>query len=189
MLAYSTKEDDNIVRVFVNGKQGPELASANLDELAFTPDGTGAIYMAMNINGRPVLVNGTTLHEVPDNSLTGFVDQDSRIRVIKWSPDGKRFATTVKGKAVIDGQVRGDCNRGWLPTFSADSQHFAYACPVWKQGSSEQVYAIWLNDQIVTTVDAVFLYSPATMQFRPDGTLDLVAVVGKELQALNLAPN
>jgi len=188
-FAYATKEDDNIVRVFVNGKQGPDLADANLDELAFTPDGSGAAYMAMNVSGRPVMVTGTQTYDMPDNNLTGFVSQDSRIRTILWSPDGKRWATTVKGKAVVDGQVRGDCNRGWLPTFSADSRHLAFACPMWKQGSSQEVFGIWLNDKLVKEVDAVFKNVPATFQFQSDGTLNVLAVVGTELQALNIAPN
>jgi hypothetical protein len=186
-LVYRTKEDDNIVRVFVNGAQGPDLSRADLGALAFSPDESSAAFPALDMKGMPVLVVGKQAHALPENALSGFVFPEDQNRRIQWSPDGRHFATISGRKTLLDGKPGPDCNRGTLPLFSADSKHLAFVCPErGKSGVGEQ-WAIYIDGQRGQAVDAVFLRQPGTWGFKPDGTLSVLALVGAEVQELNFA--
>jgi hypothetical protein len=187
-LVYRTKEDDNIVRVFVNGAKGPDLSRADLGSLAFSPDESAAAYEALDIKGRPVLVVGQDTFALPENDLTGFIFPDDQKRRILWSPDGKHFTALSGRKSLLDGKTGPDCNRGVLPLFSADSQHLAFACPERSANGVNDQYAIYLDGQRMQSVDAVFKRQPGTWNFKTDGTLELLALVGSEVQALSLSP-
>lgn len=184
-LAYRTKEDDNIVRVFINGKQGPDLVSADLDALVFTPDGTNAAYPARDVAGKALLVTADKTYSVPDSQLGGFYLAKDKPRIpLVWSPDGAHFATIIGRNLYFDGRQAEQCLFGWLPTFSADSKHFAVACAEPQQVLEN--YAIHVDGQRVLVTEAVFKHQPGTMKFTDDGTLETYGLIGQELTALRI---
>lgn len=187
-FVYRTKEDDNVVRVFVNGAQGPDLTSANLQTLAFSPDESAAAYEAIDLKGVPVLVVGKQVFPLPTNSLSGFVFPTEQNRRILWSPDGRHFTFLSGTKAFLDGKPGPDCNRGILPTFSADSKHLAFACPEHATSGVGNGFGIYLDGQRVAGVDAVFKDQPGTWSFKTDGSLVLLALSGAEVQEITSGP-
>lgn len=185
--AYHTKADDNIVRMFVNGKKGPDLTMVEADSLVFSPDGKDAVYWGTDLSGKFMLItNGKTYPGVgrPD----GFVITKSKERIKGlWSPDGKHYATTVQRDLIVDGRVAGQCLHGFNPAFSPDSNHFAVACPV--NNGRKQEFAISLDGKNVLQTEAVFLEPRNTVQFGADNVLETYALIDTDLTALRITPD
>ncbi|HEU4780950.1 MAG TPA: hypothetical protein VFS58_13790 [Steroidobacteraceae bacterium] len=185
--AYQTKADDNIVRMFVNGKKGPDLTMAEADSLVFSPDGKDVAYWGTDLSGKFMLItNGKTYPGVgrPD----GFLITKSKERIKGlWSPDGKHYATIVQRNLIVDGRVAGDCLHGFNPAFSPDSNHFAVACQV--NSARKQEFAISLNGQHVVKTEAVFLEPRNTVRFGADNVLETYALIDTDLTALRITPD
>ncbi|MFN0171078.1 MAG: hypothetical protein ACKV22_32065 [Bryobacteraceae bacterium] len=190
-FAYRTKGDDSIVRVALNGKAGPALTNANLNELAFTPDGTAAAYPGIDLQGKPVLFAAGKTFPLPSPQLNGFRTPDLPTMQIRWSADGAHFALAAADKVIVDGIVGPACRFPSMPLFSPDAKHFAYACQenqLGQLGQYKSQWVIYLDGKRAATADALFRRQPGTWKFSSDGTLELLAVVGIEVQSLHISP-
>lgn len=186
-LAFRTRGDDNIVRVYVNGKKGPDLMSANVDNLAFNDDGTHAAYTGVDLSGKMVLVAGEHVYPLPGMEQTGFFVPDSPARRIVWSSDGAHVAVNAK-RVVVDGKVGPECRSAAMPLFSPDAKHFAFACPEHDPSTNATMFGIYLDGRKAITVDALFSHQPGTWRFAADGTLEVLALSGLEVTALRIRP-
>ncbi|MGJ5815947.1 hypothetical protein [Paludibaculum fermentans] len=186
-LAFRTRGDDNIERVFVNGKKGPDLISANLDNLAFNDEGTRAAYTGIDLHNKLVLVAGEQVYPLPGMEQTGFFFPDSPARRIVWSADGTHVAVNAR-RVVVDGKVGPECGSAAMPLFSPDAKHFAFSCPEYDPPTHQTKFGIYLDGQRALAVDAYFSRQPGTWRFAVDGTLEVLAMSGLDVTAFRITP-
>lgn len=188
-IAFRVKGDDNITRVVVNGKRGPELGEARMESLSFSPQGDQAAYVGRDMKGNAVLIAGDRSYPLPDITLTGFLHPgDPNAPRIVWSPDGAHFALIVNRLVFLNGKQGPACGAGVMATFSSDSKHFAFACPEYTPAGLKQEMGVYLDGRRVTTVNSVFGFQPGTWSFNESGALVLLALVGVEAQQLTIQP-
>ena len=174
-----------------------KLANGTRD-VQFSPDGQHHVYMSTTpprtiVDGKPRDVALGEFHIVQDNR---------RVKA-RYSPDSQH----VTFVAVVDAQggqpkhnalfldhasTPADLSLGasfTLPTFSADSRHFAYAKHI--AGASQGKPPRWqvvLNGKPGPIVDVVFPDAPESFAFLSDGRLQVVSITGGKLERCLVDP-
>lgn len=184
-IVFKEFGDNNLARVYLNGRKGPELGEADLGSIAFSQDGAHIAYPGRDRTNRTAVILD---EQVFVAQTTRFVMRGAQMANVVLSPDGTKVLYYSEGRVHLNGQTGFRCAAATPPRFSPDSAHFASACMERNPRTRQTKYTVMVDGVAGPVVDLLFGTEPGDWRFPARGVLSFPAVIGDEIVSLRVTP-
>ncbi len=184
-MVFKEFGENNLTRVYLNGRKGPELGEADLGSMVFSKDGTHIAYPGRDRTNRAAVILDEQVYVA---LATPFVRRGAQMARVVPSPDGTKVLYYSEGRVHLNGQAGFRCPGATPPRFSPDSAHFASACMERDPRTRQAKFTVVVDGMAGPVVDLLFGTEPGDWRFPAEGAVTFPAVVGDEIVSLRVRP-